>query len=61
MTINLEDALSEVYTECLAEVYEAIVEHIDSLEKEVEYLTMELESIDSAPKKRRRRNEEDWE
>lgn len=61
MTIDLENALTEVYETCPSDVYEAIVQHIDSLEKEVEYLTMELESIDSAPKKRRRRNEDDWE
>lgn len=60
-TVNpLKDALAEVESFCSQEAYDTILSHIENLEEEIEFLNMEIESIDSQPKKRRRRNEEEW-
>lgn len=56
----LKEALSEVESYCSQETYDTILSHIEKLEDEIEFLNMEIESFDSQPKRRRRRNEEEW-
>lgn len=56
--MDIDDALEEVRMSCSTEVYIALKAHIESLEREVEYLNIEIDSMD-VPKHHRIR-EEDW-
>ena len=59
--IQLKHALDEIEEVCSAETYNSILLFIEELEDEIEGLQMELDSIHSSNRsKRRRRNEEEW-
>ena len=59
--MTIDEALREVLLTCDYEAYVIVRTYIEDLEKEVEFLNVEIEAISSAPKKRRRKQEDDWE
>lgn len=56
---RVKQALSEVEEFCSVETLDTLVDYIQSLEEEVDTLSIELDSIDSR-QKRRRRDDDDW-
>jgi hypothetical protein len=59
MTTNIDEALVEASEKCSPECYNILLTYIEELEEEVEYLNVEIESMNTKPK-RRRPKEEDW-
>lgn len=62
--MTIDDALREIQQHCSEDCYVTILDILDyaeDLEQEVEFLNVEIEAISSCPKKRRRKQEDDWE
>lgn len=57
--MNITEALNEVAEYCSDEAYSTILMFIERLEDDIEMLNIELDSVDSQPKRRHPR-EEDW-
>ena len=55
------EAFQEMADRCSDEAYEVIMTYIQSLLDEIDDLALEIEAIGSAPRKRRRKQEDDWE
>lgn len=56
---EIQEALMEVQDNCSPETFDIIYRYIEELEEDVESLEVELDTINSRSK-RRRRDEEDW-
>jgi len=59
MTTDIDDALVEAHEKCSQECYAALLAYIEELEEQIEFLEVEIESMNTKPK-RRRPKEEDW-
>lgn len=58
-TNNVTNSLLELYKKCSQESYDTIMAYLEELEEEIELLEVEIESMNSKPR-RRRPKEEDW-
>ena len=59
MTNDVNEALVEVHEKCSQECYATLLAYVEELEEEIEFLEVEIESMNSKPR-RRRPKEEDW-
>lgn len=61
MMTDLDKAFDEVEERCSEQTYQIVAEYIQELLDEINYLEVEIEAISSAPKKKRRKADDDWE
>jgi len=59
MTTDIDEALVEVHEKCSQECYSTILAYVKELEEVIEFLEVEIESMNTKPR-RRRPKEEDW-
>ena len=60
MTTNdVNESLTEIREKCSPECYSTILAYMEELEEEIEFLEVEIESMNTKPR-RRRPKEEDW-
>ena len=59
--MTIDDALREVQENCSEDCLATILDYMEDLEQEIDFLNVEIEAIGSCPKKRRRKQEDDWE
>ena len=58
-TNNVNESLTEVHEKCSPLCYATLLAYVEELEEEIEFLEVEIESMNSKPR-RRRPKEEDW-
>jgi hypothetical protein len=59
MMTDINSFLLEVHEKCSQECYATLLAYVEELEEEIEFLEVEIESMNTKPR-RRRPKEEDW-